>query len=257
MRTVRRRSLLVGALVLANVFGRALGARAADRVTECADAAERGQVQRDEQKLLEARSSFVACAQLDCPNVVRESCLEWLLDVERRTPSIVVSAKTAEGRDVAALRVLVDGVARPASIAFTALPLDPGVHTVRYEADGYASREEQVVLREGEARRIVATTLESVRPIDAAHRAKDRSISPYAYGLGGLSIAALGTFAVLAATGYAERGRLEGCSPRCDPSEVSALKTRFLVADVALVLGLVSLGGAFTVYFFSGAPDAK
>lgn len=262
MITFRSRLSLALAAALALLLGTAPRAVAGDRAGECADAAEQGQVLRDEHKLLAARASFVACAHLECPTVVRESCLEWLADVERRTPSIIVSAKTPGGRDVANVRVSVDGAARSDGVAVTALALDPGVHTIRCEADGLEAREESVVLREGEARRVVAFTLTpppSLHVPSTPSSPSAHSLSPFAYGLGGLSILALGTFAVAAATGYAEDARLEReCSPRCPSSDVDALRTRFLVADIGLVVGLLSLGGAVTLFLLDrdGARQA-
>jgi hypothetical protein len=235
----------------------ARAAHATEGIDSCADAAERGQILRDQHELLAARSLFVSCAQRECPAVVRASCTEWLTSIDRRIPSIVVSAKAASGRDIAAVRVFVDGRPQPDSITVTAMPLDPGNHVVRCEAEGFVPQEASIVLREGESTRIVDIEL---APKDAprAIRPPERrgTFSPAVYALGGVSVLAFGTFAFFAATGMSDYRRLErDCSPRCGDAELDALRTRFVAADVGLVVGVLALGATATVALLTRARD--
>lgn len=230
----------------------------------CADAAERGQVLRDDHKLLEARASFVACAQRECPAVVREACIQWVDEVDARLPSILVSAKTKDGRDVAGVRAYVNGSLLPSSVAVTAVPLDPGVYTIRCEADDLPPLEETVVLREGEKRRIVAFVFEppasapAPPPPPPSPPPTARSTSPLVYGLGAVGVVGLATFGILAGTGWADYERLEReCAPSCPSGDLDALRTRFVVADIGLVVGLVSLGTAGVLAFTGRATGTS
>jgi hypothetical protein len=241
-------------------------ARAADRAAECADQAEQAQVLRDGRRLVEARALMVSCAQRECPTVVRASCTEWLTEVDKRVPSIVVSVKDEDGRDVANVHVSVDGARASDDIATSAVRLDPGEHTLRYEHAGYRSVDERVVLREGEGLRVlrvtlardgatapVRTTLPSTPPAPAG----PRSLSPFVYVLGGAAVVAAGVFTYFGLSGASQYRHLEGtCAPHCSSSDMDGVRGRFLVADVALVTGLLALGGAAGFFFF-GSPRSE
>lgn len=226
----------------------------ADRVEECADQAERGQELRDALQLVEARALMVACAQSDCPAVVSTSCTEWLSDIDKRIPSFVVSAKDPQGRDLTAVRVSLDGVAIANENAARAVRANPGAHTIRCEVDGYEPVNEQVLLREGEGVRVVGVTLERKAGPSPAPSTSGR-IPPLAYVLGGTSLVALGLFAYFGASGASEYRRLESeCAPRCSSSDISDVKTRFVVADVSLVVGILAAGGAAALVLLDGSP---
>ncbi len=262
MKRSRRAAFLFGVALPLAVF--APSVRAADRASECADHAEQSQILRDERKLVEARALMVSCAQLECPAVVRGSCTEWLAELDKRVPSIVVSAKDAEGRDLTNVRVTVDGKKAPDGISSSAVRLNPGEHVLRYELDGYRAAEEKAVLREGEGLRVLRVTLAHDAPFLAPTPAPvsaaplpGRAVSPFVFVLGGAAIVAAGFFTYFGLSGAAEYRRLEGqCAPHCASSDLDGVRSRFLVADVALVTSLVSLGGAAAVFFF-GSPRVE
>lgn len=69
-------------------------------------------------------------------------------------------------------------------------------------------------------------------------------------GIGGVGV---GGFLALAAWGRSSELRLQDtCAPRCSDAQVSKLKTNYLVADVSLGIGLVSL--ATGIYLFMASP---
>src|SRR5205807_1214100 len=109
------------------------GARAADVKAACVAASTEGQSLRDAGKLKAARDQFVSCARDQCPTVVRRYCADWLTDVERRLPSIVLRAQTSDGRDVTDARVMLDGQPLAEGLGGTAITVDPGAHDVRYQ----------------------------------------------------------------------------------------------------------------------------
>jgi len=68
--------------------------------------------------------------------------------------------------------------------------------------------------------------------------------APYSSGFfaGGLGIVALGVFGVFAIKGQVKYDQLsETCAPRCNPDDKREVDRDFVVADVALTVGVVSL----------------
>jgi hypothetical protein len=60
------------------------------------------------------------------------------------------------------------------------------------------------------------------------------------------------TFAVLATSGYAsERHLRRTCASACDAARVESVRTRYLIADVALGAGVASLAAAVAVWFWT------
>lgn len=230
------------------------------RDAQCADQAERGQELRDKGQLVAARELFISCAQQDCPTPVRASCNEWLGDLDRRLPSLVVSAKDAAGRDVTGVKVTLDGAPVPDSVTSAAVRVDPGVHVIRCAREGLGPTEDRVVLREGEGIRVLTVTLRSPAPEPPAPGPvpqPPRRTSPWVYVLGATSLVGFGVFGGFAWSGAARYDELEGsCAPRCPAGDIDGVRTRFLIADVGLVVGAVSLGAAALI-FALGPPGSS
>jgi hypothetical protein len=245
------------------LVGAALGlpvreARAEDRVAVCADAAERGQELRDARKLVEARPELVTCAQRECPSAIREPCNEWLADLDRRTPSIVVGAKDQEGRDIGAVRVTLDGAPLPATVTSAAHRINPGPHTLRAEAEGFEASSEEIMVREGEPVRVVSMTLKRTEIADASPVRPAPPVTTNAARfpvvpvvLAATSVVALGVFAYAGATGASDYRSLERtCAPDCARVEADGVRARFFVADVALVVAIASGVAAAALWIF-------
>lgn len=253
----------VGFIVFASLAaGAAAEARADDRIDTCADAAERGQELRDAHKLVEARPELVVCAQRQCPVVVRDSCTEWLADVDRRTPSVVAGVKDDEGRDITGVAVSIDGVALPDGVTSTAVSVNPGTHVMRYTAAGFEPIEQSVVLREGEPLRVLAATLHrSGPPAEMKGKpapAPSRRVPILPLVLGGASVIALSIFTYAGLTGAADYRRLErDCGTRCSSGEIDGVRSTFLVADIALVVGVVTGGSALTLWLLDRPAAAR
>ena len=256
MARMRTRRTLGTSLTLAAVL-LAAPARGDERATTCADAAERGQELRDAHRLVEARRELVVCAQRECPNVVRTPCLEWLEQLDRRTPSLVVGVKDEQGHDVADVTVTLDGVPLAATVTSTAVAVNPGTHVVRYAAPGFDPLEAPVVLREGEPLRVLAATLhrtgapppEGPPPPPAPNAARGIPVLPIV--LGGVSVVALSIFAYEGLSGAADYRRLDReCGPHCSSSRIDGVRSTFLIADIALVVGVLAAGGALGTWLF-------
>ena len=103
-------------------------AHAADEVARaCVMAHTDGQVERDAGRLLSARQHFLTCSEQRCPDVVRKECLELGEQVERETPSIVLSATDELTRDLPIALATIDATRAFQGDFGMAIELDPGL----------------------------------------------------------------------------------------------------------------------------------
>ncbi|WP_394827165.1 hypothetical protein [Pendulispora albinea] len=252
MRTFRSGSIAVA--VLAATLVAADGARA-DEKDVCASGSEDAQRLIKQGKLLEARARLLVCTRAVCPAVIKQDCDGWLSTLDATTPSLVIAARDEAGRDLLDLRVTLDGAAVD-SLNGRAIPVNPGVHKLQFEASGKTPSEQQVVVHEGERARPVTVTLASVArapaPAVAPVRAPaERSTSPFVYVLGTLAGASLVNFAVFEIKAATEASHLRStCAPRCHPADVDRVSTDTVIANVSLALGVAFAGGAVAVWYF-------
>src|SRR5262249_12630112 len=94
---------------------------------DCPTASEQGQRLRDDGKYLRARDMFRQCSRDSCPGVVRKDCSKWLAQIEDSMPTLVVSARDEDGKDVSG-KVLVDGEVAMTKLEGKPLTVDPGEH---------------------------------------------------------------------------------------------------------------------------------
>jgi hypothetical protein len=228
---------------------------------ECIQASEKGQQLRDEGKLADARTQFLVCVQEVCPRPVADACREDLAAVEKRLPTVVLSARTASGTDLVDVSVQVDGAPITQKLDGRAVMINPGAHKVRFEANGQVV-EEQVVVIEGEKSRAVRVTFpagpgEQVAPASGTTPAQQGAaqapaqdtggggIHPAVWAFGGLAVVSLGAFAYFGLTGKSDISHLEDtCKPHCKQDDVDAAKTKLLVGDIFLGVAIVSAGAA-------------
>jgi hypothetical protein len=67
-------------------------------------------------------------------------------------PSVVLSARTADGRDVTNVKVSVDGQLLVARLEGKAIEINPGVHAFVFEADDFPAVEQKLVIKTGDSR---------------------------------------------------------------------------------------------------------
>lgn len=245
----------------------ATGTARADKA-ECLAAYEDGQVRSRSGELLAARDALRVCASAPCPEGLAPECTQWLADVERRLPSIVVAVRTADGRDAHPTRVLVDG--RPASTEGREIAVDPGPHVVRVEG-GFTATEARILAVENEKGRIVRVTVAApaLPPRAAALPAspppsppppseqRDHSIPMVTWGAGGVAVAGLTSFAVFGLLGNDAWNDLDACSPRCTDDETRKARTLYTVGDVSLGVGVVAVGVAVVTYLLWDRAPAR
>lgn len=223
-------------------------ARADERV-ECATAADQAQQFRDEGKYRRAREQLLVCARETCPGPIKRDCAEWLAQLESIAPTVVFTAKEA-AKDLSNVKVSVDGVVVTERLDGKPVQMDLGKHIVRFEYGG-TTKEEEVVMGAGQKNRIISTTFGQAAaakpvpvPTATEGRSEPGSLVP-ALILGGVGVAALGSFAFFGLSGKGDVDDMEtDCKPNCEPSRVDSAKTKLLVADISLGVGIVALGVA-------------
>jgi hypothetical protein len=231
----------------------------ADDTDTCLAASDSGQKDRDNGHLLEARKQLLACSRDVCPRLVRSDCEKWASDVQERLPTVVFGAHDAHGADLLDVGVEVDGVTLTTKLDGRALPVDPGEHHLRFTHEGSAPVEQTVVLREREKGRSIVVQFAAqaeATPEATPAPTGGKGIPVLAYVLGGFGALSLGSFAYFGLTGQSDASTLRSsCAPHCSDSSVSNVRTKLLVADVSLGLGLVSLGVAGYLLLSSGHHD--
>jgi hypothetical protein len=256
----------LGALVVVAIPGeRTAAAGEPDKNAEraaCADSYKNAQVQMRSGALRRARESLLVCVADKCPSVLQPDCMRWLTEVEAAMPTMAFAAKGADGKDVTDVRVTMDGQPLRESIDGKAVPVDPGTHMLRFEHGGETPIDQQIVVREGEKARVV--TVSWAKAAAAAEGGGDRGPAPKsgsntaAWVFGGLGAASLATFGVLGIHGMTRRSALEkDCFGSCSQDKIDSVKTEFAIADVALGVGIVSVGVATVLFLTGGSSEQR
>jgi hypothetical protein len=219
----------------------------------CVDAYEQGQKLRSEGALQAAKEKFLVCADPACPAVTKGDCTTWVTEVEQSQPTVIIAVTDREGRDVTAARVSIDGRLVLESIDGKARPIDPGSRRITVEIEGEAAVDRDVVVREGEKNRRIDV---SFAPAGGTKAPGDQGggISPVTWVLGGVGVAGIALFGTFGALGLSEKSDAEEtCAPNCDDDTVSSIRTKFVVGDIGLGVGVASLAAAVVVGIVSAS----
>jgi hypothetical protein len=235
----------------------------------CLSAYEEGQRARIKSDLRLARERLLVCARDPCPATMHTECAEWLRDVDRRIPSVVVEAALPDGSLPAQARVYFDEILLGNALEGRAFDVDPGTHTFRLETDKGDPAEQKLLILVGERARKVRFVIEAPNPAPAmvaptrpapapppAPPAAARPVPWTTYVFGTAGAIALGSFAFFGARGLAQRSNLDACKGSCTAADVDSTRQEFIAADVSLAVGAVCLGLA-TYFFFSRAEVAR
>jgi hypothetical protein len=243
---------------------------AADSTHTCVEAAHEGQRLRDGGKLSGARDAFVLCSAVSCPALVRESCERWSAEIEPRLPTIVLGARDEAGNDLTEVRVSIDGRSVAPRLDGRSIALDPGPHDVVFEAEGFSPARQFLVAREGERVRGVVAVLSKRAPASASSSPPAIAAAPASAGsrlapllvAGGVGALGLAGFVTFGLWGKGEHDRLsDSCagSKTCARADVRDVETKYLVADISLVVGVVatSVLAYLLVPLLVGEPSSK
>jgi hypothetical protein len=223
----------------------------ADDTDACLAAYERSQELRKAGKFRAAREELVACVRATCPSLVKKDCSRWISELEPATPTVIVNARDHQGKDILAVRVLVDGTVLVERLDGKPHEVDPGEHVFRYEVEGSDPIEEKLVVQVGEKNRVITARFAAPATHYEAPVKSEPSRPPTAgYALLGVGVAGGAGFVILAALGQHDLDEMRkspgGCAPRCDPAQVDSARVKIVAADVSAGVGLIAAGvGAY------------
>jgi type II secretory pathway pseudopilin PulG len=220
---------------------------------QCIAAAESGQQLRASGKLRQARKAFGPCTQSACASVIRRDCGRWIDEIDAATPTFTVRLQDEHGVDVSDGKVLVDGEAVSGAGDGHATPIDPGMHRVVWEREA-GNISEELVMHEGERNRVVVlrvpATIGPPSQGDAPPvETKRGNPVPWIVGTAGVVLMASG--GVFWGLGLHDRANLSvtcAGAHSCVQGDVDASRTKLVVGDVLVGVGVVALAGA--VYLF-------
>ncbi|HEX7664001.1 MAG TPA: hypothetical protein VF407_05815 [Polyangiaceae bacterium] len=262
----------VSPFVVVSVVGSSLPlsapAFAADNdAAACASSYEKAQYLRRDKKLRAAHKELLVCSQTSCPAAVVSDCSSWLAEVEKGTPTVVFDARDSKGNSVADVKVTMDGEPLTSKLDGTAIQVDPGNHTFHFEpANGPAGDQSALVL-EGEKTRVITYTItgpgagSGSGPVEgppAGSRSSWNGQKTTAVIVGGVGVVALGAGIIFGAMGSSQASSDKnpgGCAPNCSDDEVSSIKTKLIISDIAIPVGIVGIAAG--VVLFLTAPKGE
>jgi hypothetical protein len=204
---------------------------------------------------------------------------------------VVPIALDDAGAPVADVELRIDGAPSASPINGRALELDPGVHEFSFSAPGREAHVEKVVVVQGVRNRQLSVVLRATSsgdapaaappppaatdssavssseppppapvaaaaPAQAATAPSGKKTSAWPYVIGGVGLASLGTSVAFLTWGHHDNELLDQCSPNCSQESVDHVKSMYIAADVALGVGVVSLGVATWLYFSESSGTA-
>jgi len=203
----------------------------------CVRAHESAQTLRKSGQLPESRQQLVICASVSCPGLVQEDCRLWLGELDRALEPPPVDGKVDP--------VAVEPVAGPSSLPEESHGAQPTGASGRLQAPGEPeSPPVGTVTSPGGAVAKDEVHTPTQAPIERARA--ELSIDPSWRGpilLGSAAALVLATGAYLGWTGRSSSNELrDTCAPACDPAEVSTIRKRLELADLALLTGVIGAG---------------
>jgi hypothetical protein len=235
-------------------------ARAVSERSTCLDAVAKGQTLRDEHKLVEARAQFLLCARAACPAVVQGDCANWVIELDRAVPTIVVSARDDAGKDVLDLEVSIDDKPLPRADVGQALPLDPGVHTFRFQRSDGAVVTTTSLIKAAERNQSVSVVFAARPPLTglsmvAREGAKERTLHVLGLVAGSVGVAGLVAGIAVAYDAKARDNEAEVAPQPQRHTQSESAASEGNVATALLIAGaaLIATG---TVLWFT-APRGK
>jgi hypothetical protein len=238
--------------------GAARTARADQSATAaCMEAHAEGQRAEQRGELNAATQRYASCTLAACPSAIRRDCTEWRERALRTMPTIIIRLRDSSGRDRAG-RVFLDDVPLSAEQAGRAVSVDPGQHRIRVEAEDSNPTDMAIVAVEREKDRVVDVVLRSREtppdhPPPARPREQPSPIGPLV--LLGIGAVGVGIFTVAAIDANAKYDHYEkACMPTCAPKDVDTIRTRYVIADVALIVGLAAAATGGGWLFLQSRP---
>jgi hypothetical protein len=141
---------------------------------------ESGQMLQKEGKLLAASEALVGCFEATCPPFLSKECSNVYAEVQVILPSITLRATDGQGRLLREVRVLLDGRLIAQRLGGRTIPLDPGVHQLRFENAHRPPVTTEVLIAEGVKNRLVSVKFSDAEtePASKAAAAGASAVTP-------------------------------------------------------------------------------
>ena len=246
---------------------------AADEKEVCAESAEAAQRARIQKHFQVAHEELLTCSRASCPTFVRNDCAHWLKEVEAATPTIIVRARDAGGHDIYDVKVYADDKLLQSRLDGTSVPVDPGGHKLRYEFPDGSTREEEVILVEGEKDRALTLTVASApeagppkspepgqTPSGESPAASTSGPGKGPWIVGGVGIAGFVGFGVLQAVAqsrYSDLNGTCGTTHTCSPGDISSLRAEFVTSGIFLGVGIIGVATGLTWWFLGRGRSSE
>jgi hypothetical protein len=253
-------------------------ARAGDPTTaDCLAASDASLDSGNHHKLRAERSQLLVCAAASCPADIRKECIHRVEEVNTQLPTIIFQARDPSGADLSAVKVTMDGEVLAERLEGTALSIDPGEHTFRFETSGQSALTKTFLIRQGEKDRreavafVAAETAPPEQPPAApVTAAPPPPTEPSPEGLGTQKIVALvtggvgvvglglgGAFGVLAISrkNDAESACPGPCATQDGVNRWSSAGSAGNVSTIAFVVGGIAVAGAAVLWFSAPSPS--
>jgi len=213
----------------------------------------------NEHALRAERSALLICAAASCPSDVRSECIRRVDEVNAAIPTIVFVAKDAPGGDLSAVKVVMDGEVLAERLDGSALSIDPGVRTFRFETAGYRPITKQLVIRESQKNRHEAVVFGSAEALSAPSSGVGAQRT-LAIVVGGVGLASLGVGSAFGLSAMAKKADAEKvCLHDCaDQNGVNLWDEAARAGNVSTVLFIAGgvLLGAGAALWLTAHPDA-
>jgi hypothetical protein len=239
---------------------------------QCAAAYEQAQTDKLAGRYVSATAAALACSQIECNQAIVRECLQLYEKLEQETPSFVFAARKGEGGELVDVRVEMDGKVIGEQITGRPFPVDPGPHEFVFSHPQRGRLQTNATARVGVRAHVVEVTFADpnakpvvapapvapVAPVAPQPEPK-RGVPVLSFVLGGVGIAALGSFTYFRLTAVSDYNDYNStCAPTCNPDDVDKVRTKFLISNVSLGVGIASLAGAGLVYAFGrGGGDKR
>jgi hypothetical protein len=221
---------------------------------ECFARHEDAQVARRQRRLLEARTALRQCSGASCLGAIRADCIDWLAEVERSIPTVVITAR-ARGADLFDVKVIIDDKPVTERLTGAAIELEPGAHKFRFESPPWPAIERTILVVEGFKDRPIdvdfAPVMPAAAPVGPPPAPFFKPPTRFDYAMAGTAAAALVTSIAFGSWGLVSRSDLDDCAPFCTDEDKNPVRAKLIVADVALGVAVVSLA---IVFFHMRAP---
>jgi hypothetical protein len=221
----------------------------------CSAAYERTQTEKLAGHYVAASAAALECSQLQCNSAIVQECVRFYGALEAETPTLVFSARKAEGGELTDVRVEMDGKVVAQQITGRPFATDPGPHNFVFIHPKRGILRLSETARVGDKARVLEVTFADPNakpgtPGGPAVAPGPRGVPAMTYVLGGIGVIGLGGFAYFRLSGVSDyNAKNEECAPNCPPEDVDPIRQKFTYSYVSLGVGIASLAGAAAFYF--------